>query len=212
MPVLHMNACAYMSCKRAIISTFATPAIQGCCCLHAGGARPSDACSICPAGTYAPGGNTQPCKQCAFGYTSAAGSTSEEQCYSVNACPAGTELRMLASAPSSVNDCVCKPGYGSSTGRGPCQLCPPNTYSTGGTLEDCKPCGWGMVSAAGATDKAMCQNSPQACPIGQWAPKDAISKEQCGCYPGFGGECATLLNSLPSRSLFLCQGCAALQF
>lgn len=30
----------------------------------AGGKTPSDACSLCPAGTFASGGNTQPCKPC----------------------------------------------------------------------------------------------------------------------------------------------------
>lgn len=29
--------------------------------------------------------------------------------------------------------------------------------------------------------------SPQACPIGQWAPEGSMTKDQCICYPGFGG-------------------------
>lgn len=154
----------------------------------AGGASPTDACSMCPAGTFAAGGNTQPCRPCRFGYTSPAGAVSEEQCVPTNACPVGTELLKDAKDPVSVGDCVCKPGYGaSSDGSRSCQLCSVGTYSVGGSLEQCKPCAFGTTSAAGSTSQKQCQRSPQACPIGQWAPENAVSKEQCICYPGFGG-------------------------
>lgn len=35
-----------------------------CAAYGAGGATPKDACTICPAGTFATGGNTQPCRPC----------------------------------------------------------------------------------------------------------------------------------------------------
>jgi hypothetical protein len=78
------------------------------------------------AGYWSPGGQTQPCKACGFGYTSPPGATSVEQCSVVNACPAGTVFRSEVSSgrdeASGLLDCVCKPGHGSSTGSGPCRL------------------------------------------------------------------------------------------
>lgn len=79
-------------------------------------------------------------------------------------------------------------GYGSSTGSAPCQLCPSGSYSEGGDLEACRPCPFGFKSAPGACGLHECVRTPQACPIGQWAPNDAVSQDQCACYPGFGGE------------------------
>lgn len=156
------------------------------CCmvslLHggAGGVSPKDACTICPAGTFATGGDTQPCRPCKFGYTSPVGSTSEDQCYPTNACPIGTVLETYADSPASVTDCVCKAGYGSSTGTGGCQLCPVGTYSVGGSLEACMPCPFGTTSAAGSARKEHCKTSPQSCPIGQvgWPCKRSVG--DCG--------------------------------
>lgn len=73
-----------------------------------------------------------------FGYTSPVGSTSEHECYPTNACPAGTELREGLEFAASVNDCVCRSGFGSPTGTGACHLCPAGTYSHGGSMEDCR--------------------------------------------------------------------------
>lgn len=55
-------------------------------------------------------------------------------------------------------------------------------------MEDCEPCGFGFTSREGATSREECRPVQQACPIGQWAPADAVSKEDCRCYKGFGGE------------------------
>lgn len=68
-----------------------------------------------------------------------------------------------------------------------CSLCPAGTYSSGGSMEACIPCPFGFTSPAGATGKVQCQLTPQACPIGQWAPDTAVAEDECRCYPGFGG-------------------------
>lgn len=133
-----------------------------------------------------------------FGYTSAAGATSDTQCYPTNACPAGTEEPAHREI-SSVDECVCRPGFGlSSTPGAKCSLCPSGTYSPGGSLDQCRQCPFGTVSRAGATHRRECELSPQACPIGQWAPEDAVSREQCVCYPGYGGKIDALLLSIDS--------------
>jgi hypothetical protein len=54
-------------------------------------------------------------------------------------------------------------------------------------MEDCKPCGFGYTSYAGAVTFKECRAVAQACPIGQRAPEDAASSAECACYPGFGG-------------------------
>lgn len=125
------------------------------------------------------------------------GSSSESACYTTNACPAGTEPHRSIDAPSALSDCVCKSGYGSPTGTGICRLCPANTYSTGGTMEDCKKCPFGTTSAEGSTSKDQCRSVPQACPLGQWAPPDAVSAEECRCYKGFGGQCHAVTSAVP---------------
>jgi hypothetical protein len=114
-----------------------------CCVQLAAGNLPTDACKVCPKGYWSSGGQTQPCKSCGFGYTSPEGASSAEQCVAVNACPAGTVFRDgiprgMATGPL---DCVCAPGHGSVTGAGPCKLCPANTFSPGGSMEECTPCG-----------------------------------------------------------------------
>lgn len=95
--------------------------------------------------------------------------------------------------PLALNQCKCKPGYGSSTGPPPCRLCPVGTFSMGGSMEDCRPCPFGQTSAPGAISLDRCVPAAQACPVGQIAPPDAVSPAECGCLPGFGGRCRCLL-------------------
>lgn len=47
--------------------------------------------------------------------------------------------------------------------------------------------GFGYTSSPGASDIRECKPVAQKCPPGQMAPVDAVSAEQCGCLPGFGG-------------------------
>lgn len=54
-------------------------------------------------------------------------------------------------------------------------------------MEACVPCPFGYTSAVGATSQEQCQLTPQACPIGQWAPETAVAPDECRCYAGFGG-------------------------
>lgn len=75
---------------------------------QSGGNTPSDACSICPPGTWSSGGDTSPCVPCGFGYTSPEGATCAEECYPINACPPGTLMPKYGA--SSARECVCMPG------------------------------------------------------------------------------------------------------
>lgn len=59
----------------------------------------------------------------------------------------------------------------------------------------CRAAGFGYSSAPGTSSWKGCLRTPQACPIGQWAPKDAVSQEQCACYPGFGGAQVLMFNT-----------------
>ena len=90
--------------------------------------------------------------------------------------------------------CKCRPGYGTSSGALPCELCPVSTYSEGGGIDKCKPCPFGYSSKPGAESIAECEKVYLSCPANQIAPPGAISAEACACLPGFGGECANLFN------------------
>lgn len=95
-------------------------------------------CAVCSAGTWSPGGSEgaplQPCRRCAFGFTTlATGATSSAQCT------------------------VCAPGYG-----GPaCLVCRIGTYSQGGSEKrerpNCGACPPGTSTPyAGASHRADC--------------------------------------------------------
>jgi len=129
-----------------------------CVCIagYGGGATPQHACSICRVGSWAPGIDTQPCIPCGWGYTSPEGSCSEDECIPANACPAGTEYYSTVTKAFSFEDCVCKPGFGSFTGKGVCHRCPAGTFSAGGTMESCESCGEGWTSDEGAVSKDEC--------------------------------------------------------
>lgn len=177
-------------------SSNTTPTINLCldfmlCVCCAAGEHPTNACKACPPGYWSPGGRVQPCKPCGFGYTSPEGAESADQCVAINACPAGTNFRDAVLrgglVPTGLQDCVCKPGHGSVTGSAPCKLCPAGTWSPGGNLEECTPCGFGFTSAEGSTSDQDCRPASQMCPIGQWASQNAVSAAECRCYRGFGG-------------------------
>lgn len=196
---------------------------QQCVCLpgHGGGRNSGDPCAPCPPGTWAGGDNTQPCVPCGFGYTSPEAATCPEECYPINACPAGTQYphHEHGGVPVSIEQCVCKvrrgqphyaaarsgvfcwlaslrrklrskglvsgrcvchaggtsitannlcllcagltpqPGFGSSTGKGICSLCPVGTFSDGGSMEDCQV-GAGFGRQSLHTACYTCDRSP----------------------------------------------------
>lgn len=75
---------------------------------NAGGATPDAPCTICPAGFFSRGRNLEACKPCKFGYTSAVGSTDEEECMPLDACPAGTGvLEFKSMMHTGVNKIAC---------------------------------------------------------------------------------------------------------
>ena len=153
----------------------------------AGGETPEAPCTKCPKGTWSRGGGTGPCVSCGYGFTSPEGSWSENQCYESNACPAGTEyLKEFDFGDDlSVQDCVCKPGFGYEEGTNICRLCPIATFARGGAKEPCTKCPSGYTSDEGSTDSEDCRRI--VCPVGQTAPDDAVSDKECHCYKGFGG-------------------------
>jgi hypothetical protein len=51
-----------------------------------------------------------------------------------------------------------------------------------------RPCPFGSTAPPGSFELEACVSVAQECPIGQIAPEDAVSSEQCSCYPGFGGK------------------------
>lgn len=55
-----------------------------------GGEKAEDPCTICPAGYFSVGKSLDKCAPCGFGLTSPAGSPSQDDCYPVKSCPAGT--------------------------------------------------------------------------------------------------------------------------
>jgi hypothetical protein len=74
---------------------------------RAGTGDRKDACKACEPGTWAPGGTTEACKACGWGFTSAAAASSKEQCVAVHECPAG---QLAPPGAVSVKQCGCKPG------------------------------------------------------------------------------------------------------
>lgn len=154
-----------------------------------GGETAKDPCRKCPAGTFGVNGTTQPCEKCPFGFSSAEGATSKEACFPHNACPMGTEVHRDLEQPDSLESCVCKPGFGVVPGTDYCRLCPAGTYAFGGDLSECLACNFTLTSAPGAQSEEECVPAAQPCPIGQIAPPNAVSAEQCACLPGYGGGC-----------------------
>ena len=63
----------------------------------AGGDSPSDACTMCPRGTYSANKGTERCLRCPLGYTSPEGSSSVDDCHPIDVCPAGTGAHHLSS-------------------------------------------------------------------------------------------------------------------
>ena len=67
-------------------------------------------------------------------------------------------------------------------------------------MEDCKPCPFATTSKPGATKQEECVPTSQACPVGQMAVGNAVSKQQCSCLPGYGGKQGGLEWKSTSRS------------
>lgn len=159
--------------------------------------EPGD-CSLCQPGTWSRGGGNKPCISCGGGYSTPEGAWSELQCTETHACPAGTKYKKNnTGAPFDLDeDCVCKPGFGGVPGTNRCQRCPAGTFAVGGDMEDCKSCPFGYTSDDG---DVSCRVDKRPCPVGQWAPDDATSEEECRCYRGFGGECCLLLQMMTQQ-------------
>jgi len=146
-------------------------------------------CTECPPGTYSPGINRDACLTCPFGTSSGAGTISIAGCRPVaQECPAG----MAAPADAtSAAECGCLAGYGVANLANPsagCAVCPAGTYSPGGTVEACVPCGFGLTSPAASSSITDCYPLDLVCPPGMEIPGGGLgsSTEECQCKPGFG--------------------------
>ena len=122
-------------------------------------------CRRCPAGTYSHGGSMEDCKSCPFGFTSAAGSTSQASCEPVaQRCPIG----QFAPDPSvSEKQCRCYPGFGGgNTPEEACTICPVGTYSANSGTDKCLPCPIGFITGReGARNETECY-PVNTCPAG----------------------------------------------
>ena len=151
-------------------------------------------CSLCPVGTFSPGGNREQCNPCPFGTTSAPGSSSSASCVAtLTACPAG---QIAPPTAVTVSECSCLPGFGwtGNTATGRCQICPVGSFGLPEFgLQPCFPCGFGFTSPQGSVDPLDCYPVDQ-CPVGMWVPPGSISdppssEAECICRPGYGGGC-----------------------
>lgn len=149
-------------------------------------------CDPCPAGSWCPGsspGNTTfaPITRCDSNQGSPVRAADPSQCYSLpgyggenctvcgegkysaglsleqcKACPLGQTTNALGS--TSQDDCVCPPGFGS-TSFNPlvCVVCPQNYYGQGGSKNGCAPCsqdGSMKTTGPGATRFSECLCMP----------------------------------------------------
>jgi hypothetical protein len=67
-----------------------------------------------------------------------------------------------------VDQCMCKPGFGSVIGEVPCRRCPAGTFAEGGDREECASCPAGSTSAPGSSDMKQCWrvHVEEMCPAG----------------------------------------------
>lgn len=162
----------------------------------------SPMCTLCPVGTFSPGGNREPCRPCSFGKTSAPGAIGEAACVdSPTACPPG---QIAPPTAVSSSECSCLAGFGwtGSAATGSCQICPVGTFGTGVGRQPCQTCGFGSTSPKGSDDPGDCYPVDQ-CPVGMWVDpagpsNPPSSAEECVCKPGYGGGC--LSNRLLRRA------------
>lgn len=110
-------------------------------------------CEPCPADSYCPGGALAS----VVGFTSV--SASSDVVGPLISCGPG---RTAPPRSSFAGACVCQPGYGGSS----CDPCPAGTFSAGGNLNPCTPCG----------------------ASGQTGPPLANSNNTCYCLPGYGKQ------------------------
>jgi hypothetical protein len=104
-------------------------------------------------------------------------------------------------AATSAAECGCLPGFGISNPSNPgagCAVCPADTYSPGGTVEACVPCGFGLTSPASSSSITDCYPLNQICPPGMEIPGGGTgsSTEECQCKPGFGKPVVVTVHSV----------------
>jgi hypothetical protein len=138
----------------------------------------SGACALCPLGTFWPG----PSKTAIDVGEGIAAAAAAKKTATLSSClpcvdpNSGGSFNTLQQGATSVNQCVCQPGYGSKL----CNICPRGTYSPGGTTADCISCGG----------------------LGTTASEGSTSPTQCGCEPGSGGaDCVVSAVAMPCKQI-----------
>eukprot|EP00775_Hariotina_reticulata_P008135 gene8135-8329_t len=89
-------------------------------------------------------------KPCDLGYYSYGGSA-DDSYGNCTQCPLGYTTQLDTSVDPSACS-VCAAGFGGSN----CTLCPPGTYSSGGTDTECTPCRSGLTSQSGSVQNSQC--------------------------------------------------------
>lgn len=100
-------------------------------------------CMGCIAGTFSPGGVMAKCIPCPRGMIAPGGAAQCTACTS--------PLRPDNLAGNCVSALNCRPGTYFNRAQWTCLACPPNTFSAGGTAEQCTTCALGTVPNYEAT-------------------------------------------------------------
>jgi hypothetical protein len=166
---------ACSSCGPSQSSPPQSPGVDFCVCA-AGYGLSSGVCALCPLGTFWPGPSKNTI-DVGEGIAAAAVANRKKRATLSPCLPcvdpnSGGSFITLQQGATSVNQCVCLPGYGSKL----CNICPVGTYSPGGTTADCIACGG----------------------VGTTGSEGSTSPTQCGCQPGSGGaNCAVSAVAMP---------------
>jgi len=159
------NYTACRSCGPNQSSPPQSPGVDFCVCA-AGYGLSSGACALCPLGTFWPG-PAKTAVDVGEGIAAAAAAQKVKERATLSPClpcedpNSDGSFNTLQQGATSVNQCVCQPGYGGKL----CNICPVGSYSPGGTTADCIACGG----------------------VGTTASEGSTSPTQCGCQPGSGG-------------------------
>jgi hypothetical protein len=163
----------------------------------------SSECTTCGAGTHKTWNGNEPCTACgANTYSSELGARSADTC---TACPQNSES---LSGSTSIEECLCNPGYDGVAGSG-CTECATGTYKDMDGGGDCSPCPSSRYSDT--TAATVCSY----CAIHAYSAPGSTHKSECMCIPGYNGtgwlECTACVEGTYSSGagMAACTRCPA---